>query len=663
MKTTGTEIGLKREATIIQYNQNGTMDVALNEAGFQESKKKFTVDVKLDWIGSNGQIAGGFPIVGSTVSVVQGQGGKWYVDSYLSPNGAFQSANSAFSLSANTNLFSNFKPQRYLIQTSNENSFYLDPKSGIFAGGKESFFQLDSSRDIFSVHTKQQYEFSESHTKVAGIIKRDKGSNSNRNLTSSSISGLQYDDNLTSIGLDPATKTNNLNSFNLIRNIPLTEERKTYYEFAPSFEYQNDFLEIQSYDTGTLKFEKVNNDRRKNRTISLNLHDQNLNSLLEIICGTLVDSHGNILDLNYSLLPLGRRDDLNLSSNQNKSETFIRLRQELSQSVAYHFELNNRHYTDQLASLHNPLVASRYGKEKSRFSFDINKQGQFKLNIPNSANFGLPPLLARPEHYNLILTQKKPEFSAHELLRNVERQDIYLSSSSSTLTIPILNSEETNVGPINYLTDDFIFYGTMYHNIIRTCSESQTKADYLSAERKLVNFSKNNHLNRDFAPLPKIVSESLYSSGSKSNIGGRSGLINLDGFLNLNIGKNESDGQSLWFDYQGGVVGNIGRDNQNVSYAVSMDGDCFFQIGGQGIENQTYRNGTLDIKVWNNGQMMIFRMGPQGITIVSPGQIVFDSQQDIIFRTNGALKMQAEIINFYSDSLQSRNVNRIGGTI
>jgi hypothetical protein len=170
-------------------------------------------------------------------------------------------------------------------------------------------------------------------------------------------------------------------------------------------------------------------------------------------------------------------------------------------------------------------------------------------------------------------------------------------------------------------------------------------------------------LNRDVFPLSQIVSEKLYSRGEKANVGGRSGLINLDGFLNLNIGKNNSDGQSLWFDYHGGVVGNIGRDNQNVSYAVSMDGDCFLQVGGPGIENQTYRNGTIDFKVWLNGQMMIFRMGPQGVTIVSPGQIVFDAQQDIVLRTNGALKMHGEIINLYSESLQSRNVNRFGGTI
>ena len=658
----GSEIGLKREATILQYNQNGTVDIALNEAGLQETRKKFTVPLKVDWIGTNGQLAAGFPLLGSTVSVVQGQGGKWYIDNYLPPIGTFQPTPNSFSLSTNSNFFTNYKPGRFVLQTENENCLYLDPEGTIKAGGTENFWQLNSKKNVFTLNTKQQYEFSEAHTKITGIIKRDKSSNFNRNLLSS-LSSLEYENYIQNVGLDPATKTNYLTSGNLIRNIPLTEERKIYYEFAVSHQYDNDQVEIENYNGKKSLQEKINNDRRKNRTISLNLHDQNPNSLLEIIYGTVVDSHGNILDLNYSILPSGRGEELNLVSSQKKAETFLNLRQNLSQSIAFHFELNSRHYKDNVFSIHNPLINYKYGKEKSRFSFDLNKEGHFKLNIPSSGDIGFPALLVRPEHYNLILKQQNPEFSAHEFLRNPEKQDIFLSSSSPNLTIPILNSEDTNLGPIDYLTENFILYGTMYHNIIKTCSESQTKAAYLEAKRKLVNFHKNNHLNRDFTPLSQIVSEKLYSRGEKANIGGRSGLINLDGFLNLNIGKNNSDGQSLWFDYQGGVIGNIGRDNQNISYAVSMDGDCYLQVGGPGIENQTYRNGTVDFKVWLNGQMMIFRMGPQGVTIVSPGQIVFDAQQDIVIRTNGALKMHGEIINFYSDSLQSRNVNRIGGTI
>jgi hypothetical protein len=353
---TGSEIGLIREATVIQYNKNGTMDVALNEAGAQETKKKFTVNLKIDWAGINGQLAAGFPAVGSTVSVVQGHGGKWYVDNYLPPNGMFQTTSNAFSISSNTNSFANFKLGRYLIQTENENCFYLDSDVGIYAGGTDNFWQLNSKKNVALLYSKQQYEFSEAHTKITGIVKRDKVSNFNRNLTSSSLYGLDYENNLQPIGIDPITKTNYLTSGNLIRNIPLTEERKIYYELASSYQYDNDQLEVENYNEKKSFQEKINNDRRKNRSISLNLHDQNPNSLLEIIYGTVVDSHGNILDLNYSILPSGRRDDLNLSTNQKKSDTFLNLRQTLSQSIAFHFELNSRHYNDNFFSIHKSLL-------------------------------------------------------------------------------------------------------------------------------------------------------------------------------------------------------------------------------------------------------------------------------------------------------------------
>jgi hypothetical protein len=62
----------------------------------------------------------------------------------------------------------------------------------------------------------------------------------------------------------------------------------------------------------------------------------------------------------------------------------------------------------------------------------------------------------------------------------------------------------------------------------------------------------------------------------------RSGQVNLDGSLELNIGANTIDRQSLWLDTAGGIVGNVGRDLNNNSLILGMDGNAFVQVGSNG---------------------------------------------------------------------------------
>jgi hypothetical protein len=148
-------------------------------------------------------------------------------------------------------------------------------------------------------------------------------------------------------------------------------------------------------------------------------------------------------------------------------------------------------------------------------------------------------------------------------------------------------------------------------------------------------------------------------------------MINLDGFIALNIGANTIDRQSLWFDCAGGIVSNVGRDRNGISYAGNYDGDVLIQVGGNGIdssldsrfenESATYRNGTIEIRLIANGQLYIFRMASEGISLVSPGRIDIVANQGISLKTNGILALDAEEIMCYPSS-SKRLINRMPPT-
>ncbi len=87
--------------------------------------------------------------------------------------------------------------------------------------------------------------------------------------------------------------------------------------------------------------------------------------------------------------------------------------------------------------------------------------------------------------------------------------------------------------------------------------------------------------------MGNVVSKIIYVGGDKANAGGRSGQINFDGSLELNVGANTVDRQSLWLDTAGGIVANVGRDKLNRSMIMGMDGDCFIQVGGYGVSTDS----------------------------------------------------------------------------
>jgi len=656
----GTPSGRHRRATILQNNGDGTVQIGLDEGGLQGSRQIYTVPYPLNWAGPGGEFAGGDIIQKASVMVVQTQGGPWQIVEYLPSGNTF----------TNNNILSKVKNGRYVIQVKDGNNILVDPKSGISIGRDDYFAQLNPTSNIFSHNFHSEYSFTQAGLQITGPIKRDLVENANRNILGSALDSHAYDHSLSYIGMDPKSSVSSRTIGANIRNPALVESRQIIQEFSSLFNFTTDVAEETLYTDPQNTTPRIRSSRRENRTDAFSLSLEHPNHLIEIVQGTAVDTFGNILDINKSVLPIGSVDALSLNNNSDKAIAFSGIRQQLRKSIAYSFEINARKGGSEIRSNNPPDVNSNkdYGRDRSRFAFAVDKEGQFKLNIPASSEIGNIPLLTRTENFSVLQAKKDGETNPNSFLKSSTGQDIFLDNFSARAGIDLTSGNKdlkSFAAPIDRITDKPIKYGTAYHDITKTVNEFQKSSNYLKSGLDLINFYKNVPLNTTYVPFPYIVSNEIIVSGPDANAGGRSGSINLDGFLQVNIGANTIDRQSIHFDYAGGVVGNIGRDKQGISYAATLDGDLMLQVGGSGIgneydsrfedENDAVRNGTVDIRVVINNQLFIFRIGSTpdgaaGIDIISPGYINIVSENDLVIKSRGSLKFHAENIVFHAES-------------
>ncbi|HVI40697.1 MAG TPA: hypothetical protein VM577_08555 [Anaerovoracaceae bacterium] len=679
----GSQIGLIRLATIKKYNDDGTVNIALNQ-GELPTPADFAAPIPLAWTGQEGEFLGGYPRVGSSVAVSQGHGGKWYIVCFVPSDSVFDNTATATLSSIGRNRMSALRPGRLMGQVKDGTRFFIDPELGFQAGRADNSLHLHSGLNILTHNYQTELAFTNAYRHINGIIKRDLGENSNRNVLGSTLDSAIYDKSLYKIGLDPTSLASPATTGPVVRNPALSENREVFYEFSHLDNFTTDQDEAARYADPNSGKPFLAVSRREMRSDALSLSLAHPNHLIEVIRGTAVDLLGNIVDINRNALPIGKIDAISLKNNTDKVDAFNRIRAQLRKSIAYHLEINTRKgpavpvpvslggTVPDPTALPPPDITTLvdYARDRSRFSVDIDKEGQFKINVPASSETGNIPLLTRAENYSVILASTDTTVDPDAFVKNTAYQDIFLDNFAGKPSV-MLSSSDTDLdgyeAPIDRITDQPIKYGTAFHDIKATCTEFTTNASYLQLGLSLVNFDKNNRLNTNWVPLPQVITDTITVSGQSANAGGRSGQINLDGFLAVNIGANTIDRQSLWFDYAGGVVGNIGRDSQGISYACNMDGDLFLQVGGTGIgntfdsrfatQNDAIRNGTVDIRVICNGQLMIFRMGPEGISLVSPGTLVLSSQQDIVIRSNASIKMDAPVIMMHAESTK-RTINK-----
>ncbi|HMC02219.1 MAG TPA: hypothetical protein VKN14_14365 [Flavobacteriaceae bacterium] len=646
-------LGLLREGNVIDVNaRNGTMRVGLVLAeSTTHSRIEFEVPIPGSWTGPNGEFTGGCPLVGSRVWCAQAQGNRWVPLVFSQSENVPGDKTTSTSTSVFQNPMAALRSGRWLTQVNNSIRIFADPIIGIQAGNPRQYIHLDPNQELFSNVFENQLSFSNASRRIDGVVKRDLVVNSNRN--SSSLESHFYNPALTTICLDPKTSTGGA----IHRNPPFAEVREIVYEFSNEFGFTNDEREIDIYDNEDEIPELITTgfNRRTSRADTLSLSQIYPNHLIESIKGTVVDIYGNIVDLNRWPLPSGKVSALSFKRTEgDKSQTFKKLREQARKSLAYHIEINTRNseiqgFSDLKTSLDNPV---NFARNRSHFFFDVDKEGQFKWNVPASSEVGNVPLLVRYENYTTLKAAEE-ESDPNKFRRNNTRQDVFLESFG--IGAVTLKRGESDIDGVNAVVDrrdevGELKLGTAYHNIQNTLElHNRSEADP-------VFFHPENSLNQ-LPLLGDIVNPEIIVSGPNANAGGRSGTISLDGFLNLNIGANTSDRQSLWLDCAGGIVANIGRDLNNRSYQGRFDGDIFIQVGGTTVtgdvrfeDEENPSNAVVDLRVVNNGMMTIMRIDEQGVRVATPGGLDIVSRGKMRFTSSSNdIVFNAKGIYFYGD--------------
>ena len=691
------DLAFKRRGRILKYLGNGKASVVLDDGPDPSSRQdEYIVDVPMAFATPDGSFIGGYPDPQTAVTIEQGQS-SWYISGYIRPDRVWNNDLSFGTAGIYSDIMADFKKNRILIQSKKAaNRIYLeapeedDPRgtNEIIAGSALSSFQIDIKRDLVSHDFANEYSFTYAHRQIIGTILRDIKENSLRNSEGSILDDRNFNDNLWIVGMDPVISTTPVSSTGTPRNLPLTEHRRVIYEFENVSNEQNfeaDNLESSKLDPSFRKVRNSNIQRPENRAVSFNLSLYYPNHLFEEIIGTGVDTFGNIIDLNRAIIPVGQ-GDLSLVDNADTEDAFIRIRNAHRKAIAYHFELNSRKENgatqkvirgedglpdpeasdDSLLGIYEPISpkdVDNYARDRSRFFIDVDKEGQFKINVPMSSEIGNVPLHTRYVNSSILAFAEDEIQTPNDFFLEDEGVDIYLenyTNNSSDEGIA-LNGLEGQVGPIDRFTGTPIKLNMVYHNILDIGSQFLKQR---IEDDDLVRYQPDSSLNKrqEFIQLDKIVTDEINVAGANANAGGRSGTINLDGMLSCSVGANTVDRQSMWFDTAGSVISALGRDRMGNSLVSTCDGNVLVQIGGLNIdtdiskktdtrfakENDTTQNGALDIRVIkNDGQLTVLRIDETGVSVATYGRFEVMAQQDIVFNSNTNILFDAPNIGFY----------------
>ena len=697
--------GLFRVGTIEKINlSNQKMTVLFRDGtSIDGSVFKKEVDIPYALTYNNGMFMGSIPSEGTNaVFGVDGNNQPYFV-SFLPENRQQLPVinNNELAVLANSNS---------KLSLNKDKNFSSLGKTYLGSDFANIYLHVDSQHEeqnLFRLNFDNEQHITPAYRKIIGIIKRESKEPQELEVSlDNRLNDDQYDQFYKIISLDP-TRPNNVSASSKSKNPPLVENREIIYEFVEKANIRNEIDEASIY-TGkptNPKYSRTNRRKTKSDTLSLSLVYPNY--LIETVKGTVVDIFGNILDLNRSPIPIGTdQNTLNPKISTDLSKSYTKIRELERKSIAYHFEINARKdftrkkklskiedgedIVDSTASsniadlfgFNEKFPNADYGKNRSRFHLDIDKEGQFKFNVPSSSEVGNLPLLTMYENFSKI--SEEVNNNPNKLIWHPDSLDILQDS----FACPKFNFGDDNKagtyeetpgsitikdgeGPIKLKDRRYgnvhLKHGTAYHDILQTCYAHQSMKfiNYISPEIEPP-------YSEIIAPLSdqvlkNVVSDTIQISGEGANAGGRSGAINFDGSLELNIGANTVDRQSLWLDTAGGIVGNIGRDKKNMSAALSMNGDVFVQIGGFGvvgdsrfIEKQNgYYSAVLDLRVLHTGfSATMLRIDDNGVTLLTPQNLTIHAGGDMLI-TGGTLEIDVE-----ECIIQGRGVNKeFGGSI
>ncbi len=176
-----------------------------------------------------------------------------------------------------------------------------------------------------------------------------------------------------------------------------------------------------------------------------------------------------------------------------------------------------------------------------------------------------------------------------------------------------------------------------------------------------------------------VVSEQLNNSS-----GGKSVNANLEGSLELSIGKDNHDQKSIILDTAGSVIAWFGKDKNNRSLIMQTDGHVLVNVGGtysgDDPNNQVFNSGRFDLRVnvtdkgfvgtqFNEGELQANGGNPKAdsdyiISIGEHGILIAGMKQgkDMIIRNDGKILIESASSDVVLKGNQIKQIDAKGRT-
>lgn len=530
--------------------------------------------------------------------------------------------------------YPDLRPGEIALQSLTGSNFCLFRDGRINLQADQINVEYSPEHNVASEKIGSRYVNTDAHREISGSIKRDR-----REIPKEIESILDklfnpnVDAPLTTIGRNPLLPsrllTVNLNQSNeSLRNPALVEHHSIIYEFSRPAMVQDHEKEVARLRGEGGDFLSQNDRRDMARTDVLNLGLHLPNNLIERVEGTVVDIYGNVLDINRNVIKFNeliKDEELkNFDKRVNLESALLR------RSIKYHFELNARKEnlseasTDVLDGVNPDDPATATGYSHSRLSVDVDGEGFVKFNIPATSNVGNIPLLSR-----YVNAHNPDDRNAWEY-RNSPRVDVqHMGFGNTELGVNI--PEE--YAPNNILQEGAPFkYRTAYHEILNTASEILLDAGTTPVADSISNVI-------DFG-----------EGGVAPNAGGRSIHGNLDGSLELNIGRDVIDKKSIVLDTAGSFVSRWGKDERGNSIVSQTDGDVLVQVGGDAVEgDEVTADNKVAIFVKNGSGFHKLEFKEEGIFITSAPNtnLVLESSKNLVLSAKGETLLGGESISLY----------------